>query len=87
MMAIISCLIICAIEPFGIKEIMFEVISAIGTVGLTLGITPLLTTASKLILALLMFAGRIGGLTFILTLSEREKQIPIERPVGKILIG
>ena len=66
---------------------MFEVISAIGTVGLTLGITPLLTTASKLILALLMFAGRIGGLTFILTLSEREKQIPIERPVGKILIG
>jgi len=67
--------------------VIFEVVSAIGTVGLTRGITPTLCAGSKLILTLLMYAGRIGGLTFALTLSQRREQAPLSRPEGKLLIG
>jgi trk system potassium uptake protein TrkH len=80
-------LIIAAIEPFSLTEIMFEATSAIGTVGLTLGITPKLCAVSKCILILLMFAGRVGGLSFMLVLGERRRTVPISRPTGQILIG
>jgi Trk-type K+ transport system membrane component len=35
----------------------------------------------------MMFAGRIGGLSFIVALAEKRKKVPLERPIGKILIG
>ncbi|NLZ45307.1 MAG: Trk family potassium uptake protein [Clostridiales bacterium] len=78
---------ICAIESLSIKEVAFEVCSAIGTVGLTMGITQSLTDISKVILALLMFAGRIGGLTFVLGFAQRREIVPVERPYEKILVG
>ena len=80
-------LIISAVEPFSLTEVMFEATSAIGTVGLTLGITPHLCAISKCVLILLMFAGRVGGLSFMLVLAERRKTVPISRPMGQILIG
>ncbi len=80
-------LIIAAIEPHSLTEILFEAASAIGTVGLTLGITPSLCGVSKCILILLMFAGRVGGLSFMLVLAERRKAVPITRPSAQILIG
>jgi len=79
--------IICAIEPFSFMEVLFETVSAIGTVGLSLGITPELMLPSKLILILLMFMGRVGGLTLMLVLAERRINIPISRPTTQILIG
>ena len=78
---------ICAFDPVGVKETMFEVNSAIATVGLSLGITPTLSAASRVVLILLMYAGRIGVLTFILVFSERSTEPPVDRPNGKILIG
>ena len=86
-LALTAILTLCAIEPFSLKEITFEVCSAVGTVGLTLGVTPQLGAVSRLILILLMYAGRLGGLTFVLLFSERRSEPPIERPAGKILIG
>ena len=86
-MAIAAVLALCAIEPISLKQGMFEVNSAIGTVGLSMGITPTLCTASRLILILLMYAGRIGGLTFVLLFSERRSEAPVDRPAGKILLG
>ena len=86
-MAIVALLALCAIEPITLTQGMFEVNSAIGTVGLSMGITPTLCTASRLILILLMYAGRIGGLTFVLLFSERRSEAPIDRPSGKILLG
>ncbi|PKM72132.1 MAG: Trk family potassium uptake protein [Firmicutes bacterium HGW-Firmicutes-16] len=80
-------LIICAIEPYSFTQVLFESVSAIGTVGLTLGITPTLCSASKLILIMLMFTGRVGGLSLMLVLAERRKNIPISRPTTHILIG
>ncbi len=62
---IIVAAIICKIEGFSIMDSMFEASSAIGTVGLSLGITPELGTVSRILIMFLMFFGRIGGLTFI----------------------
>ena len=86
-LALLSVLTLCAIEPFSMKEILFEVCSAVGTVGLSMGITPQLGAVSRVILILLMYAGRLGGLTVVLLFSQRRSDPPLERPAGKILIG
>lgn len=57
--------IICKIENTTLLQTFFEVGSAIGTVGLTLGVTTSLSNVSRILLIALMFFGRIGGLTFI----------------------
>lgn len=79
--------IICAIEPYSLTQVLFETVSAIGTVGLSLGITPTLCATSKLILILLMFTGRVGGLTLMLVLAERRRNIKLTRPTVQIIIG
>ena len=86
-MILVSSLVISFIEPLGIREVLFEVVSAVATVGLSMNVTPTLSVASKLILIFLMYAGRLGALTFIMMLSKRSKQAILKRPVGKIMIG
>ena len=83
----VAVLVISAVEPYSFMQVLFEAVSAIGTVGLTLGITPTLGIVSKLILILLMFAGRVGGLSLMLVLAERRINVPISRPTTQILIG
>ena len=78
---------ICALEPVGMREVTYEVVSAIATVGLTMNLTPILCWGSKLILILLMFAGRLGGLSIFMALAEKTEAILLERPTEKILIG
>lgn len=85
--AIVSLLVICALEPITVKQALFEINSAIATVGLTLGVTPKLCAASKILLMLLMYAGRLGGLTFAMVFTEAKTEAPIDRPAGKLLIG
>ena len=66
---------------------LFETASAIGTVGLTLGITPELGTISRLVLIVLMFLGRVGGLTLVFAaVSEKERNIS-KLPKEKITVG
>lgn len=72
-------------SPF--LSIIFEVISAFGTVGLSLGITPLLNSFSKIILILLMLIGRLGTLLAVLSIIEKETKINFEYPEDRILIG
>lgn len=79
--------LICALEPAGMREILYEVVSAIATVGLSMDLTPTLCWASKLILILLMYAGRLGGLSIFLAIAEKGESAPLERPIEKILIG
>ena len=74
-------------ESFSPEEIMFEVISAFGTVGLTLGITPDLTTFSKLLLIITMFIGRLGPMTFALAIGETKKKALSKYPKENILVG
>ncbi|MDO4418814.1 MAG: TrkH family potassium uptake protein [Ruminococcus sp.] len=83
----VAIMIMCALEPFSMTAIVFEAVSAMGTVGVTMGITPELSVASKYVVILLMYAGRIGGLTLMLTLAEKRKQVAVKRPSEQVLIG
>lgn len=82
--ATISLLII---EPISIKEALFEVVSAGGTVGLSLSLTPSLQVASKIIIMLLMYSGRVGILSLIFMFAEKIHGTETNRPTEKILIG
>lgn len=84
---VISTMLICAMQELHLKEVLFETISAAGTVGLSTGITSLLNPVSKILIMILMYGGRVGGLSLALALAERREHVPIERPVEKILIG
>ena len=68
-------------------EIGFEVTSALGTTGLSTGLTPTLTPAGKCIIMLLMFVGRLGPLIFLAVLQEYQREEIISRPEGDLLIG
>lgn len=68
-------------------NLLFDVVSAFGTVGLTTGITPQLTVPSKLWLILTMFAGRVGPVTLALALALRRRRAMVQYPEGKIIIG
>ncbi|KRL94192.1 TrkH family potassium uptake protein [Levilactobacillus hammesii] len=73
---------------FGLEYIVFEVLSAFGTVGLSLGLTPHLTVIGKVVIMLLMFIGRVGIFTTLYTLSRRQvKKNLIRYPEENILIG
>ena len=77
---------ISSIEHLPLLDCLFETASAIGTVGLTLGITPTLGIPSQLILILLMFFGRVGGLTLIYA-AISVKQNGVKLPLEKITVG
>jgi trk system potassium uptake protein len=68
-------------------QLMFEVISAFGTVGYSLGITPNLSTTGKLLIVLTMFVGRLGPLTLIAALARQQSTQLLHYPEEKILIG
>lgn len=77
---------ISSIEHLPLLDCLFETASAVGTVGLTLGITPTLGIPSQLILILLMFFGRVGGLTLIYA-AISVKQNGVKLPLEKITVG
>ncbi len=70
-----------------LKQIIFEVVSALGTVGLSLGLTTQLTPCEQLIIIITMFLGRVGPLTLGFALAYKRKQPEIHYPIGKIMIG
>jgi trk system potassium uptake protein TrkH len=80
-------LILTMTEQFESILILFEVVSAIGTVGLSAGITSNLTITGKFAIILLMFIGRVGPLTVFIALSQRKKKYPVIHPTGHIAIG
>ena len=80
-------IVISAVEDLSFSTCLFETASAIGTVGLTLGITPGLGVISQIILMILMFLGRVGGLTLIYAaLSGSGKKIS-KLPQEKMTVG
>ncbi len=74
-------------EKFSILELTFETFSAFGTVGLSMGITPYLSSIGKIIIIITMFVGRVGPLTLLLALSLEQKEPRIEPPKEGISIG
>ncbi|MBR3300988.1 MAG: Trk family potassium uptake protein, partial [Clostridia bacterium] len=84
---ITGAVVINRVEGIPIINCLFETASAIGTVGLTTGITPSLHMASKIVLIVLMFLGRVGGLTFVFaTIGSAENDIT-KYPAESITVG
>lgn len=82
-----SGLIISTIEGLPLCECLYETASAVGTVGITLGITPSLSIFSKIILMLLMYFGRVGGLTVVFAAISGTHQNLSKNPHEKITVG
>jgi len=83
-----SSLIIYIIEPnMGALNILFECVSAFGTVGLSLGITPTFTDLSKIFLIFLMFLGRMGVLTILFVLFKKSDTSVYRYPKENIIIN
>ena len=79
--------IMLMIEPFSFHKMIFETVSAFGTVGLSMGITPLLGTAGRLFITLLMYVGRIGPLTMIYAFAIKRQAVNLGYAEEKIAIG
>lgn len=80
-------MIISYIEDVPLVSALFETSSAIGTVGLSLGLTPTLGTVSRIILISLMFFGRVGGLTLIFAALSERNTFGSRYPQEKITVG
>ncbi len=80
-------MIISRVENLPLLTCMFESASAIGTVGLSLGITPDLTRISEMILIILMFLGRVGGLTMVYAVIPQMRTGNARRIPEKVTVG
>ncbi len=71
------------------EDIVFETVSAFGTVGLTVGLTPKLSLMGKLIISASMFVGRLGPLTIVFALARKQakRKALIRYPEGRVMIG
>lgn len=86
-MALCSGVALCAIEDADIVACLFETFSAMATVGLSLSLSPTLSTVSKCIVIALMFLGRVGGLTVLLSLTGKKNDSAGRYPAENITVG
>ena len=80
-------IIISTAESMPLSACLYETASAVGTVGLTLGVTPQLSVFSQFILIVLMYLGRVGGLTLIYAAISNKNQSGAKLPLEKITVG
>ena len=85
--AFFSVFLISVLQDLPMKMVIFEVFSAIGTVGSTIGATSMLSTASRAVIILLMYFGRVGIISISLAFSRRAMQVPVHYPTENIIIG
>jgi Trk-type K+ transport system membrane component len=82
-----SIIVLSITEQHSLIEIIFEVCSAFGTTGLSMGITPDLSIFGKWIIMILMFIGRIGLVSFFLLIRGKEQDVNYHYPKERIIIG
>jgi len=80
-------LLLSYVEKFDFIKILFEVVSAFGTVGLSTGITSHLTSMGKILIILTMFVGRLGPVTIALSLITDRKTESIQYPKEQVMVG
>ena len=85
--ALLGTLILCGGQGLPLTDVLFECFSAIGTVGMTTGITRDLNTVSALTIAVLMFAGRVGSVSFAMAFVERRARPAVTYPTEDLTIG
>ena len=82
-----AAVLICGLQNFNGTDSLLECFSAISTVGMTAGITTQLGTASRFIIILLMYLGRVGSLSFAMSFTDKKKITHVMQPAEKINIG
>ena len=85
--ALLGTLVLCGGQGLPLTDVLFECFSAIGTVGMTTGITRDLSTVSALTIAVLMFAGRVGSVSFAMAFVERRARPAVTYPTEDLTIG
>lgn len=83
----IVAIVISKLESIPLLTSLYESVSAIGTVGLSMGVTPELGTISEYLLICLMYIGRVGSLTILMAFSSERRLIASKRPLEKVQIG
>ncbi len=87
-LTIVATVIIMTLQPLlNFEDVLFEVLSAIGTVGMTVGITRDLDIIARVILIVLMYCGRLGSLSFALVFAQKNTSAPMRQPQEKIIVG
>ena len=84
---LLAAMLLCCFDGLGLKESLFETVSAVATVGCSLGVTPTLSTPSLLVVILLMFYGRVGSLTILVAFSQAYENAASTMPLEEITIG
>lgn len=79
--------IMLAVEPVALEDLLFEVTSAFGTVGLTRNLTPNLTNLSKSLLILSMYIGRVGTMTLVFAFANNKDKKMHKEAYGNVIIG
>ncbi|MHB1154092.1 MAG: TrkH family potassium uptake protein [Eubacteriales bacterium] len=74
-------------QGFGLKDSLFEAFSAIGTVGLSTGITSSLPVLSRIVVIILMYSGRVGSLSVVMAVTEHNDKVAIKNMSERIVIG
>ena len=72
---------------FSSNQVVFECVSALGTVGLSMGITGGLSLGGKIVVAITMFAGRVGLFSLVIRTARDRAEVLIDYPKGEVLIG
>lgn len=79
--------VLLSLTSFPLQDVIFEVISAFATVGLSTGITGDLPAAGQVLLIILMFTGRVGTITLATALALRERYVPYRYPEERPIVG
>lgn len=87
MVVLLFLMLLSGVEGFAFEQLLFEVVSAFGTVGVSMGITPKLDNLGRFLVIVLMYIGRIGPLTLALAIGEKYTSKGYRLPVGKIAVG
>ena len=87
-LTIIATIAIMTLQPLlNFEDVLFEVLSAIGTAGMTVGITRDLNIISRVIIIILMYCGRLGSLSFALIFAQKNTAASVRQPQEKIIVG
>jgi len=85
--ALIGMVLLSIFEDFSYVSMLFESVSALGTVGLSLGVSGHSGIGGKLVLIALMYLGRVGPFTFFIFLLSREKSSRLRYPEERVIMG
>jgi trk/ktr system potassium uptake protein len=88
MLTLLTILVLTVTEPDkAFLPLAFEAASAFGTVGLSMGVTPTLSVAGKIVICVAMLVGRIGPLTLVVAMAQRKPRPDYEYPEARLMIG